>query len=63
MSNLINYHDLFGAFKEWATRAGYDMAYTHNGLQWICLNPMTADLWEAYKAGHFTCLEPKKGQQ
>ena len=42
----------FKAFKAWANDAGYDTAYTHDGIKWICLNPMTADLWKAWKAAH-----------
>jgi hypothetical protein len=40
----------FKAFKAWANDAGYDTAYTHDGIKWVCLNPMTADLWKAWQA-------------
>jgi hypothetical protein len=40
----------FKAFKEWAAAEGYDVAYTHDGIKWICLNPMTADLWKTWQA-------------
>jgi hypothetical protein len=40
----------FKSFKAWANDAGYDTAYTHDGIKWICLNPMTADLWKAWQA-------------
>jgi hypothetical protein len=40
----------FKAFTAWANDAGYDTAYTHDGIKWICLNPMTADLWKAWQA-------------
>jgi hypothetical protein len=42
----------FKAFKEWAAGEGYDVAYTHDGIKWVCLNPMTADLWKAWQAAH-----------
>jgi hypothetical protein len=42
----------FKAFKAWANDAGYDTAYTNDGVNWICLNPMTADLWKAWQAAH-----------
>jgi|GEM_PF-5975831 len=42
----------FKAFKEWAGAAGYDTAHTHDGIKWICLNPMTAALWNAWQAAH-----------
>jgi hypothetical protein len=42
----------FKAFKAWANDAGYDTAYTNDGIKWICLNPMTADLWKAWQAAH-----------
>ena len=40
----------FKAFTAWANDAGYDVAYTHDGIKWVCLNPMTADLWKAWQA-------------
>jgi hypothetical protein len=42
----------FKSFKEWAAGEGYDVAYTHDGIKWVCLNPMTADLWCAWQAAH-----------
>jgi hypothetical protein len=42
----------FKAFKAWANDAGYDTAYTNDGVNWICLNPMTADLWKVWQAAH-----------
>lgn len=42
----------FKAFKEWAVAAGYDTAHAHDGMKWVCLNPMTADLWKAWQAAH-----------
>ena len=42
----------FKAFKAWANDAGYDTAYTNDGVNWICLSPMTADLWKAWQAAH-----------
>ncbi len=24
----------------------------HDGVKWLCLNPMTADLWKAWQAAH-----------
>ena len=42
----------FKSFKEWAAGEGYDVAYTHDGIKWVCLNPITADLWCAWQAAH-----------
>lgn len=42
----------FNAFMAWANDAGYDIAHTHDGIKWLCLNPMTADLWKAWQAAH-----------
>jgi len=42
----------FKKFREWANDAGYDTAHAHDGVNWICLNPMTADLWKAWQAAH-----------
>jgi hypothetical protein len=42
----------FHAFTAWASGEGYDTAHTHNGEKWVCLNPMTADLWMAWQAAH-----------
>lgn len=42
----------FKKFREWSSDAGYDTAHTHDGVNWICLNPMTADLWKAWQAAH-----------
>lgn len=42
----------FKAFKEWAVAAGYDTAHAHDGMKWVCLNPMTADLWKAWQAAN-----------
>lgn len=43
---------VFKAFAEWANAAGYDTAHTHDGIKWVCLNPMTADLWKAWQAAY-----------
>jgi hypothetical protein len=40
----------FKAFKEWAADEGYDVACTHDGIKWVCLNPMAGDLWKAWQA-------------
>jgi len=44
----------FKEFIEWAGSQGYDSAHTCNPDtgKWIALNPMTADLWKAWKAAH-----------
>lgn len=42
----------FEDFIVWARGAGYDAAHTHDGVKWVCLNPMTADLWKTWKAAH-----------
>ena len=42
---------------EAAIKAGRAALTEQVGMNWICLNQMTADLLEAYKAGHF---QPKK---
>lgn len=44
----------FQEFLNWASRASYDTAYTFDTerSKWICLNPMTADLWKAWQAAH-----------
>lgn len=42
----------FGDFFEWANDEGYDTAHTHDGVKWVCLNPMTADLWKTWQAAH-----------
>lgn len=43
---------LFRDFIAWAAEHGYDIANTCNSDtgEWICLNPMTADLWKAWQA-------------
>ena len=45
---------LFGDFLAWAIDNGYDTANTCNSNtgKWICLNPMTGDLWKAWQAAH-----------
>jgi hypothetical protein len=48
----------FKAFKEWAAAEGYDVAYTHDGIKWICLNPMTADLWKTWQAATPSAPQP-----
>jgi hypothetical protein len=48
----------FKAFKEWAAGEGYDVAYTHDGIKWICLNPMTADLWKTWQAATPPAVQP-----
>lgn len=40
----------FDQFMQWANAAGYDTAHAHDGMKWVCLNPMTADLWKAWQA-------------
>jgi hypothetical protein len=40
----------FHAFTAWANGEGYDTAHAHDGEKWVCLNPMTADLWRAWQA-------------
>ena len=44
----------FKEFIKWAGIQGYDCAQTFNSDtgEWICLNPMTADLWRAWQAAH-----------
>ena len=44
----------FKEFIKWAGAQGYDCAQTCNSDtgEWICLNPMTADLWKAWQAAH-----------
>ncbi len=44
----------FKEFIKWADAQGYDCAQTCNSDtgEWICLNPMTADLWKAWQAAH-----------
>lgn len=42
----------FGDFFEWANDEGHDTAHTHDGVKWVCLNPMTADLWKTWQAAH-----------
>lgn len=42
----------YKAFKDWANGEGYDGAYAHDGIKWVCLNPMTADLWKCWQAAH-----------
>ena len=46
----------FREFIKWAGAQGYDCAQTCNSDtgEWICLNPMTADLWKAWQAAHGT---------
>lgn len=41
-------------FKEWANDKGYDTAHTYDTerSRWVFFNPMTADLWEAFRAAH-----------
>lgn len=47
-------NNLFKQFIEWAKGEGYDVANTYDTDQsrWLCLNPMTADLWKAWKAAN-----------
>jgi hypothetical protein len=44
----------FKEFIEWAASQGYDCAHACNPDtgKWIALNPMTADLWKAWKAAY-----------
>lgn len=51
----------FNAFMAWANDAGYDIAHTHDGIKWLCLNPMTADLWKAWQAAHGITEEKNHG--
>jgi hypothetical protein len=48
----------FKAFKEWAADEGYDVAFTHDGIKWVCLNPMTADLWKTWQAATPSAPQP-----
>jgi hypothetical protein len=50
----------FKAFKEWAAGEGYDVAYTHDGIKWICLDPMTADLWKTWQAATPLAVQPEQ---
>jgi hypothetical protein len=42
----------FKLFLDWASREGYDTAYTYDAerSKWVALNPMSADLWKAWQA-------------
>lgn len=42
----------FNVFIEWAKGKGYDTAHTFDTerSRWVVLNPMTADLWECWRA-------------
>lgn len=40
----------FNDFVSWANDQGYDTAHAHDGGKWVCLNPMTADLWKTWQA-------------
>ena len=44
----------YKSFMEWASKEGYDTAYTINSDngKFMPLNPMTADLWKAWQAAH-----------
>lgn len=44
----------FKEFVEWANSEGYDTAHAHDGIKWICLNPMTNECWKAWQAAHGT---------
>lgn len=50
----------FKEFIKWAGAAGYDTAQTYNTDKnmWICLNPMTADLWKSWQAAHGIEVQP-----
>ena len=39
-------------FKAWANDKGYDTAHTYDTerSRWVFFNPMTADLWESWRA-------------
>lgn len=41
------------SFEAWASVKGYDTAHTYDTerSRWVFFNPMTADLWKAWKAG------------
>lgn len=47
-------------FMTWASEAGYDTAYTYDTerSRWLFLNPMTADLWDAWKARAAIAAKP-----
>lgn len=47
-------------FEQWAKAAGYDVACTYDTerLEWLWLNPMTADLWKAWLAHANTVQTP-----
>ena len=55
---------LFRDFIAWAAEHGYDSANTCNSDtgEWICLNPMTADLWKAWQAAHGVVEQPSQEQ-
>jgi hypothetical protein len=42
----------FKEFVEWANSEGYDTAHAHDGVKWICLNPMTNECWKAWQAAN-----------
>ena len=44
------------AFQTWANREGYDTAYTYDTerSRWVFFNPMTADLFKAWRASKGT---------
>lgn len=46
------------AFQAWANREGYDTAYNYDTerSRWVFFNPMTADLWKAWRASKGTPL-------
>jgi hypothetical protein len=48
----------FKVFRAWAGVHGYDTAYAHDGIEWVCLNPMTNDLWKAWRASAFLSENP-----
>lgn len=56
----------FKEFIKWVEDQGHDAAHTYNPNtgKWICLNPMTADLWKAWEAAHgITASEAEDFQQ
>lgn len=48
----MNDYEGFHSFIAWANDKGYDTAHTYDTdrSKWVALNPMTADLWEAWQA-------------
>ncbi len=49
--------ELFFKFREYANSKGNDVAWAHNGTHYFYWNPMTSDLYEAFKAGVIAAAE------